>query len=410
MKLKIGLALLALSLAAPTRAAAGGEPVFERDGMILGSEGDPASGLLLSLWDEHVRFGLPPQPEAKQAELSELLERAWDGSRAVKIRFDGAGGRVNKQAGTIDFPICSIILDEAAFEPAKPCRATRLPAAPNGETALALGVAHYGIGELRRAQSLLRSAGWPDDPAFRRLLLRARAQVADGLGALEARESRAADSAYLSALADYRALAVLEPDDVEVQFMIGMMLEELGDYAAARTHYEDILRRWPEEDFRIAVRIGALYRTQGDYQRALEQLDRLVERSGPQGGMKFHYHRAWTLTLLGRFEETVAEIGKGLPDQPDYSYAYLRRGCALASLGRLDEALADIERGAALLKGLPQAGVEPLRFDISRAEAIVAQLEEARSSRPRQPVTGTCEGYWAGSDVKRQRSALLPPA
>ncbi len=77
--------------------------------------------------------------------------------------------------------------------------------------------------------------------------------------------------------------------------------------------------------------------------KALEIANSLDEDgpgSGP--GMAVNYHRGQALHRLGRYAEAVAAYTKGLEKQPDYAYAYYRRGLANEALGKLLDAEKDM--------------------------------------------------------------------
>lgn len=368
--------------------------------------------LWLSLWEPHIRYRIDRQPEAKLRPLLFLIGQANDGHRAVTIRYDGTKGRLNSKTGTLDYPLCAILFDDLIFEPTHRCSDQPAKAMPGPEAALLLARAYVNVEDYRRAQQLLARNDFPDDLPFGKLLLRTRALAALGVAALEARRSPEADRFTAAALADYRALGEIEPDDVEHQFAIGNVLEELGGYAEARAVYERILTKWPEEDFRVAVRFGALHRINGEYEQALDALNQLVARNGPQEGMKFHYHRGWTLSLLGRFDEAIRDLSEGLKTQPDYAWAYLRRACTYAGIARLAEALADAQEANRIIAGMPAGPTSQLlREDVARAEALRARLEAALAAGDAKPATDACRGpEWESYEKPRPRSPLLPPA
>jgi tetratricopeptide (TPR) repeat protein len=226
---------------------------------------------------------------------------------------------------------------------------------------------------------------------------------------LEPPLSETADRFRVNALGDYRSLANLEPDDPEHQFSIGNLLQDLGAYTEAGAVFDGILDRWPNEKFRVSIRKGALRRSQGDYVGALATLDRLVAELGTQQGMRYHYHRGWTLSLLGRYQEAIAEYSEGLKGQSDYPSAYERRGCAYASLGRLDDALRDLERAKALFQAQPGGSAAPtVARDVKRIEA---QRQRVAASAPggAEPIMRICDGDpWDNWERPRQRSPLLP--
>jgi hypothetical protein len=226
----IAAMIVAASAAAPSVAAREGpgkpRQVFEYSGIVSGG-GEEEGERWLSLWEPYIRFRIGPEPEQKQSELVFLLKRTNQGSRAVAIRYDGTRGRLNRQTGTLNYPLCAITLDDLIFEPTRRC-ADKAATAPDGaEAALTLAQAYLSAGEFRRAQDLLARPDLPGDGAFRKLFLRIRASAAANVALSEHPGSREADRATAAALADYLKLASLEPDDVEHRFAIAQALQDL---------------------------------------------------------------------------------------------------------------------------------------------------------------------------------------
>ena len=219
------------------------------------------------------------------------------------------------------------------------------------------------------------------------------------------------DRLLVEALADYRRVAAARPDDVETLASVGFMLQALGAYPEALEAYRAIGSGPARNAYVAAVEIGALQRQQGDYQAALATLDDFARGNpGEADGMRFRYHRARALTLLGRYDEALTELDRGLASQADYAYAHLLRACVRGRLGQLSEALADEERGMELL-GLVQGGPRgELLRDFERSRSVVSTLRTAAASRRPQPTAVACEGFWDDSDRPRQRSALLDSA
>lgn len=371
-------------------------------------EGDDGV-IWLKLWTPHVRYRMAPQPAGKHEALLSLLKRAEEAGRAVLIRYDGAHGRFDAAAGTLDYTVCSIALDDVVFEPAQRC-GDEAPAPADLQGTLAAAQAEMSSGNVQAAQRLLSPLALPADAATRKLLLRLRSETEDAVGAMLPAESAAADRAAAAALADYRALAVLEPEDAEHQFHIAGTLLDLGGYAEARAIYAAILKKWPEEEYRVAVRVGALHRAQGQYAKALEALDELVARKGPQQGMRFHYHRGWTLTLLGRYDEAIHELTEGMKTQPDYGAAYYRRGCAYAGVGDLRSALLDVDEATRLDSQVPGARTNKVMRDyLEEIAALRARFQAAIAAGQGARWGNACSGpSWRRWEHPRTRSPLLP--
>lgn len=401
------------ALAAPPPAQAAAQPrQFEDFGTLTDAAETDDGVVWLKLWTRYARYRVPKQTKEKREALVSLLNRANDGTRGVTVRYDGAHGRLNLATGTLDYSLCAITLDDLRFEPDGSCPSTAA-AEPRGfEPALALAQAEMSAGDQRAAEQLLTGLEVPREPAAQKLFLRVRAENRSAIAAELPPRSAAADQAAAAALADYRALAALEPDDVEHRFAVAEALIDLGGYPEARGVYEGILAKWPDEEYRIAVRLGALLRVQGHYAEALQSLNDLVARRGPQVGMKFHYHRAWTLSLLGRHDEAIRELSEGIKEQPDYSSAYQRRACAYAAIGDAKAALADAEEAARLLALLPAARVSKgMRGELDEMAALRARLKARIVAGDATPLADACSGAsWHRWEQPRPRSPLLPVA
>lgn len=340
-----------------------------------------------------------------------LLGAAAERGVALRVTIDAAAGRLGPGGDHVVFPLCAIgAANGATFgDDARNCPASG-DTVPVAERLLALGLAQVQ-GQPEAARETLSEAmraAPPLPPQARALALRARGETAESLA--DNLEPTVADHDRLmaQALADYRQFAVLSPDEPQAHYAVARALVTLGGYPEALEAYREIGRRWPGEAFDVAVRIGALYRQQGEYGRALQTLDDHARGQEPGwAGMKFHYHRAWTLMLLDRLEEAEADIDQGLRTQPDYSSAYLLRACIRARQGRLDEALADEEQGLELLIALFDDPPPSIRADIERSRAVIATLREAVAVGRSEPVTAPCHGVWDRWSRPRERSPLL---
>jgi tetratricopeptide (TPR) repeat protein len=406
------VALLLFPAAVSAHDAPEAQRIFEDYGGLTQASVDDEGTVWLSLWEPHIRYHLAGESAQRLAALQTVVERADQGQRAVKVRYDAAKGKVDRKTGQIDYPLCRIALDEISFEPARPCKASPAEPPRSGEEALVLANAHAAVGRGALAVRLLDRSDFPADPIFRKLLLTVRAGAEEGVAMAAAPASEEADTALAAALGDHRELAKLEPDEAQHQLSIASVLIDLGGYAEAGAVYDGMRTKWPDEEYRIAVNTAALHRTQGDYAKALRILDRFVERRGPQPGMKFHYHRGWLLGLLSRHEEAIAEFTEGLKNQPDYSSAYLRRACSLAAMGRLREALDDVGKASALYAALPFAESSKwLDEEIAEASGFRQRLETAIAAGDDKPLKDVCAASnWKVLERPRARSRFLLPA
>ncbi len=68
-----------------------------------------------------------------------------------------------------------------------------------------------------------------------------------------------------------------------------------------------------------------------------------IDKGAGQSSMMTQYHLGWSLHELGKYEEAIEELNKGIPHQPDFPFAYWRRGLAYDALGMSDEANNDLK-------------------------------------------------------------------
>jgi tetratricopeptide (TPR) repeat protein len=411
----VGLLILAgaVLLAQPAQgsAVAGerpGERIVTATGYYAGVDEDE-DGAWIRLDDTPLRFRLPRLSSAELEPFVRLVATASRRGFALRVRFDGTAGRVDTQNATVAYPLCSLSVgnvqplgDEAAN-----CPDAAAPSQRSSLSSLAWGLAARAHPDV--AIRLLGDAlGDPGLAApVRVIALRARGEAAEALAGDQEWGGEAFDRLMIAALADYRARVAIDPDNPDALSAVGKAFSDLGAYDDALTIYETIGHRWPGEALRVATRIGAVYRQKGDYQRALAELDHYAERAGRPDGMRFAYHRAWTLVLLGRFQDAFAEIGIGLQSQPDYSSAWSLRSCARAQLGAIEEARRDQERALELLETLARDGEPGLGADISRSQHLVAVLRETRGAATAETLNEICHAPWQNWERTRPRSPLL---
>ena len=398
-------ALAAIGSAQPgAEAAQTSDRIFTTYGYV--AEWDSEAGDWFQLAGLPIRLQIPKGPERET--YWRIVSAAVERGVALNLRFDGTRGRLGSSPLRVAYPLCSIrVGNDAAFGNEERTCPHRQSAAEAPERMLALGMAQLverpSAARASLSQALNSAPGLP--PLARALAFETRGEASEALAVDLGESDPAHDRHWADALADYRQRAALLPDEADPHFAVARALMSLGGYGEALRIYEDIGRYWPEHSFEVAVRIGALHRQQGDYERALRHLDDNAGDDGP-GGMKFHYHRGWTLSLLGRDEEAAREIDRGLEGQPDYYSAYLVRSCSRARLGQLDGALADMRRALELMSIPALEASASNRRDIERGRAVIAALERATANQG-GPVTDPCVGFLDRWSRPRDRSPLL---
>lgn len=404
-------AMLAVVLAAfqpapaPTQASPGNDRLLQETGYIRDA-GDEDGGWF-RFAESRMRFRLPANPR-EAGTLVQLLGRASQTGVAIRVRYDVASGRPDAAGDYVEYQLCSISVGNGASfgDAAANCPPRPAPALGPGEAALVRGVAETSTAPEAARRSLATSLAVRElNPRLRAMALEARGQAAESRANAMPWAGEAFDRITFEGLTDYRGWVAAAPGDPQPLYATARLLADLGGYDEAMAIYRAIGRRWPEQAFNVAIRTGALLRRQGRFREALAALDAFVTESGIVEGMRYRYHRAWTLHLLGRPAEAVEEINRGFESQPDYPYAYFIRSCANAKLGRLQEALADQERGLELLAGF--SGSQNYEEAVRTGRAHVESLRRLVAGGGRQPTDLPCQGYWQRDIRSRTRSPLL---
>ncbi len=389
-----------------TRAA---EPPASVDGYITGV-GESGGMVWFSLAPFRLGFEAPREAFADPGRFEAALAQAARAHRHVIVRFRPGEGSVSANASAAVFIPAEIVYDGETIAGAAPSAS---PDAADASIAAAKAIGLSYTRDAAKAQVAFAAAlAVPNMPAgTRRLLLRSRADF-DLLQAQDFfRPGPKRDRVLAAALADAREWGALDPGDPAAMIDQSQALSDLGDYPAALALTSTVLARWPQYAYWALTHADPIYRTLGDYPASLAALDQLAQLGGEQS-MPFHYHRGWTLSLMGRQEEAVAEFTKGLATQPDYPWALARRGCALAAEGEPAPALSDEQKAITIMEqraaGSPAGPAEA--FDLRVLRTIARRLRAAVGARPPPKLDGLCAGFWPGSEERRSPSPLLASA
>lgn len=126
-----------------------------------------------------------------------------------------------------------------------------------------------------------------------------------------------------SAVTQFRQLVKDNPDNPVWRYNLGRALAGSGDLTAARTSFEDAIKRRP--DFlQPRVALSDLNMNAGNYTEALRYADEMIaiNKNIPAG----HRARAVSLLNLGRYPEARQELGmieKTIPDEAELQFANL---------------------------------------------------------------------------------------
>jgi len=112
-----------------------------------------------------------------------------------------------------------------------------------------------------------------------------------------------------------KALA-LDPHLIEARMNMIFIYLSSGEKAKARAAVDELKREAPNDASVHFVR-GVVARLDGDYDKALRSLDRMLKLN-PNERVVVSYNRARILTYLGRFDDAFAELGAGAAVEPDH--------------------------------------------------------------------------------------------
>ena len=334
------------------------------------------------------------------------LKSSSETERDLIVDYDIDSGDVDPDTGVATFVFRDVIFGDKQI-PGAPAPSHRAGSAtPGSLIARGIALAESRPEEAKRAlDAALASSGL--SPPLRETAFKTRSRVLTDLAVAWREPGVERDRLLVAALADVRAYRDLRPSNFDAALDEVDILNELGAYAAVLKMLETMRAKWPNEDYRISVKTAFTYRLMGDPNSALAALDAFVTRAGPPVGMKYHYHRAWILTDMGRGKEAADEITEGLKSQPDYSWAFQRRACAYALQGRLKEALDDQQTAMRLATTTP-ASSPSMRFNVAWMSKVADQLRAAVAAGSTAPVNSPCVGMWDDSDeTRRSQSALL---
>ena len=392
----------------PVRGTEPDAPLIAR-GMVraIGTDG----GLItFQFVKKDLRFAVDLAPGEERDAMLAALNEAQRHERTISVHFELAGAAFAADRSRVVYRVQAVTFADKTLTASDPAtrRAPGPHDTPTAEAAFIRGGGLYAGGRFPEAITALDAALEGGDFDWKGVAhkLRGLAIVEQAYNTNQT-PSPAGDRELLRALEDLRAWQRLRPDESQPLYNIGHVLEDLGAYPEARELYRTIGRRWQSEALWSSISIGVVEREQGHYTEALAALDKLVAERGPQNGMAYHYHRAWTLTDMGQYSEAVSQLAAGLESQPDYPWALFRKSCAEALLGRMPEALADQQAGLALLRRFADGDLQPWKHDLQRATQIEAQLRNAAAAKQTLTSKDLCSGFWHDK-MRRARSELLP--
>jgi tetratricopeptide (TPR) repeat protein len=140
----------------------------------------------------------------------------------------------------------------------------------------------------------------------------------------------------------------LTPEQAAALLDKGSILER-GLAALGERKFDDAIARFTEVMREISDAFfyrAIAYFERGDYEKALEDLDKFLELN-PDHASAWD-NRGVTLERLGRYEEALGSYDKAIELNPTHANAWYNRGVTLESLGRHEEALSSYDKAIEL--------------------------------------------------------------
>lgn len=118
--------------------------------------------------------------------------------------------------------------------------------------------------------------------------------------------------------------------------------ESLGDYERAIQYMDIVIEMDSLEAFNYYKR-GNMYAELGNRQRAISEMTKAIELNPDYSLYGYYYRRGWLRLLDGQFEDAIDDYNLALTLNPNYNYSYDERGRTYLLLGQNDLAKADFE-------------------------------------------------------------------
>jgi len=138
------------------------------------------------------------------------------------------------------------------------------------------------------------------------------------------------------AAACYKQAIQLKPEFVEAYYNLANVLKEQGRFAEAVENYEQAVRLRPEFS-QAHYNLANALRSSGRLADAIESYRRAVRLKSDY--VAAYVNLAMTLKDLGRTDDAIDNYKQAIRLKPDYHQAHNNLGIALKELGRLDEAI-----------------------------------------------------------------------
>ncbi|KAL3142922.1 hypothetical protein ABBQ38_003209 [Trebouxia sp. C0009 RCD-2024] len=175
------------------------------------------------------------------------------------------------------------------------------------------------------------------------------------------------------ALADFEQALSLEPKNALSHNARGLLLEKMGKPDAALTDFEAAVQLDGGTNVDFLRNRGLCFRARRDYNKAVEDFDRVLQRSPSDlaalsnrgyafrklgkfaaasedytaalkqspGTVRLHNNRGYCLAKLGKYKSAIQDYQRVIQLDPANAHAYHNRGISFDKLGQFEQAVAD---------------------------------------------------------------------
>ena len=149
------------------------------------------------------------------------------------------------------------------------------------------------------------------------------------------------------AVADFSDAIKLNPNFVDAYTNRGLAFREKRDYARAISDVTRAMQLRGQASYEDYVQRAISYRLSGNPSAALDDIGSAGSAFPDKRNASYYYQQGWNLHLLGRYDEAIEALTSVIAQQPDYYWAYFRRGASYDKKGDRTKALEDLKKAAA---------------------------------------------------------------
>jgi protein O-GlcNAc transferase len=202
----------------------------------------------------------------------------------------------------------------------------------------------------------------------------------------------------------YERVLAGQPKHFDSRHLLGVVLHQQGDHAAAVEQIDAALVVNPDNAFAYNNRAVALQAAMR-FEAALESCDRAIALS--PGYAEAFYNRGNALRLLRRFDDAATSYGRAVALKPNYPEAHYNRGIVLKELHRFPEARTSYAQAVALKPDFAEA-----QFGRCMTELPILYESEAeiavRRAAYEQRLRALCDTADRGVDLLKGVGASQP--